>query len=73
MQPKITKHYAYRRNADNTIDSICLICFLTVATAKNESLLSEAERSHKCRGDSFLAAERAIPFETLHSEERTDR
>jgi hypothetical protein len=70
MQPKITKHYAYRRNADNTVDSICLICFQTVATTKNESLLLEAEQSHKCREDSILAT--AIPFEALRREERTD-
>jgi hypothetical protein len=42
--------FAYRRNSDGSIDLICLICFLTAATADNEAELHEREKSHCCSG-----------------------
>jgi hypothetical protein len=71
MQPKITitRHFAYRRNSDNTVDSICLICFQTIATASNEGRLLKAERRHKCKSDSHLAHAHTIQSDSLPSEE----
>jgi hypothetical protein len=42
--------FLLRRNADDTFDSICTVCYLTAATAKNESELHEKERLHQCDG-----------------------
>jgi hypothetical protein len=42
--------FSYRRNRDGSIDSICLSCFLTAATADNEAELYEREKSHCCSG-----------------------
>jgi hypothetical protein len=38
--------FAYRRNGDGSIDSICRICYLTAATADNEAELHEREKDH---------------------------
>jgi hypothetical protein len=40
--------FAYRRNGDGSIDSICRICYLTAATADNEAELHEREKDHCC-------------------------
>src|SRR5258708_172232 len=40
--------FVYRTNPDNTIDSICAFCFLTVATAENRADLHQQESAHHC-------------------------
>ena len=40
--------FAYRQNADGTIDSICLRCFLTAGKALKVAVLHEIERQHDC-------------------------
>jgi hypothetical protein len=40
--------FPHRRNLDGTYDSICTLCFQTVATEGVESELLEAEKSHVC-------------------------
>ena len=40
--------FVYRTNPDNTIDSICAYCFLTVATAENRADLHQPESAHQC-------------------------
>jgi hypothetical protein len=42
--------FAYRHKADGSIDSICLACYLTAATAENEAELHDREKSHDCPG-----------------------
>lgn len=43
--------FPHRRNPDGSFDSICLKCFRTVATQRNEADLAQAERDHVCEGD----------------------
>jgi hypothetical protein len=40
--------FHYRVNADGTIYSICLRCYLTAAKAENEADLHELEAAHRC-------------------------
>jgi hypothetical protein len=40
--------FHHRVNADKTIDSICLRCYLTAAKAENEADLRECEEAHEC-------------------------
>jgi hypothetical protein len=40
--------FHHRVNADKTIDSICLRCYLTAAKAENEAGLREREEAHEC-------------------------
>jgi hypothetical protein len=40
--------YPHRRNRDGSFDSICLNCFVTVATGKTEAELSEYDNRHVC-------------------------
>lgn len=42
--------FPHRRNLDGTIDSICTMCFATVATKGHESDLKAAEDAHLCSG-----------------------
>jgi hypothetical protein len=41
--------FSYRRNKDDSIDAICLICFLTAGTAHSEAQLHELEAGHQCQ------------------------
>ena len=45
--------FAYRYNKDGSIDSICLTCYLTVATANDEASLHQMEKLHRCERDSI--------------------
>jgi hypothetical protein len=47
MAPRIPK-FAYRKNDNGTLDSICLGCFVTVATARSDAELESKERDHLC-------------------------
>jgi hypothetical protein len=62
--------FSYRHNQDGTIDSICLDCFMTAATASTEEELAGLESLHstQCLGkncsnlvkpDGFLGAHRS--------------
>ncbi len=44
-----TKQYAHRQNFDGTLDSICKLCFLTVARAYREADLTHLELRHICQ------------------------
>ena len=41
--------FAYRTNADGSIDSICLDCFLTAGSAQWLPNLKEIEKDHDCK------------------------
>ena len=40
--------FPHRKNDDGTFDSICPVCFRTVARAHREEELTESERNHSC-------------------------
>ena len=40
--------FPHRRNRDGSIDSICLKCLLTIATARNEADLDLHDKNHIC-------------------------
>jgi hypothetical protein len=46
---QIPDHYAHRRNYDGTLDSICKLCYLTVARAYRELDLTHLELRHVCQ------------------------
>jgi hypothetical protein len=48
--------FSYRRNKDNTIDAICLDCFLTAGTADSEAKLHELETAHRCPEDDKMSS-----------------
>ena len=48
--------YAHRHNRDGSIDSICTICFATVALVRDEVALAQHERIHCC--PSWILADR---------------
>jgi hypothetical protein len=47
--------FHHRLKADGTIDSICLRCFLTAATAENEADLPKLEAAHQCEDKKTIA------------------
>jgi hypothetical protein len=44
--PKFAHHY----NSRELWDSICLTCYLIIATQKDEQALAEFEQTHECEG-----------------------
>jgi hypothetical protein len=40
--------YVHRRNKNGSHDSICLVCFHTIASESSEAELVDAERQHEC-------------------------
>src|SRR5258708_40170262 len=40
--------YRHRRNEDGSYDSICRVCFESVARCKQESKLAQYEKVHEC-------------------------
>jgi len=48
--------FIHRNNHDGTIDSICLCCFLTVASATEHFALIADELHHSCHPLTTLAA-----------------
>jgi hypothetical protein len=42
--------FAHRRNADGSIDSICLKCYRTVASRRAEEELDAPQAAHVCSG-----------------------
>jgi len=48
MTQTFTLQFVHRLNEDDTIDSICRDCFITIATAESESDLEGEERKHRC-------------------------
>lgn len=49
-----TLDFKYRENLDGTIDSICLACLETVASASAESDLKSFESDHICNPHTLL-------------------
>ena len=41
--------FAHRANPNGTIDSICLTCFMTIATKPTEAELAHDEEHHDCK------------------------
>jgi hypothetical protein len=50
MKDAESRQFHHRVNADRTIDSICLLCFLTAAKAGNKADLHELQAAHQCAG-----------------------
>jgi hypothetical protein len=42
--------FSYRRNDNDTTDSICLKCFRTIATKGTKAELADFEAAHECDG-----------------------
>jgi len=49
LRVKALGQYAHRHNYDETFDSICQRCFLTVARAYREADLHQLELRHVCQ------------------------
>lgn len=48
MDSQNSPRYPHRRNEDGSHDSICTVCFVTVASARDESELAGHEHLHVC-------------------------
>ena len=48
MAALLRPHFPHRKNDDGSFDSICSVCYATVASADNESELPPHESMHKC-------------------------
>jgi len=48
MTRTLTLQFVHRLNDDGTIDSICRVCFVTVATVRSGAELEREEQGHRC-------------------------
>lgn len=48
MADKVTSVHPHRLNDNGSFDSICPICFVTIATADTEAELIKEEQKHVC-------------------------
>jgi hypothetical protein len=55
--------FTHRKLRDGTEDSICLLCFATVARGPNDTRLEAAEAVHNCwqKEDAALSRTAALP------------
>jgi hypothetical protein len=47
---RMRDQFVHRHNPDQTYDSICVTCILTVAKANQEQDLAASEQQHVCHG-----------------------
>jgi hypothetical protein len=55
------RSFSHRHNSDDSWDSICMQCFLTVITTKREADLAEPEMKHDC-GALFTAKRKVSAY-----------
>jgi len=48
MSPQEKRRFPHRYNADGSYDSICTVCFITIAKARDEQELAQSEAEHVC-------------------------
>ncbi len=46
--------FPHVHNRDNTWDSVCSRCLMTLGTANSEEELQEIERDHDCKGFNLI-------------------
>jgi hypothetical protein len=51
--------FRHRSNPDGSWDSICMRCYLTAATSKDEQSLNAGESEHRCYGH----LRKSMPFQ----------
>lgn len=51
--------FPHRTNRNGTFDSICPLCYRTIATEQSEYRLAKAELAHRCYVDAEIRAYRA--------------
>jgi hypothetical protein len=57
--------YSHRHNANGSYDSICLVCFATIATTQTKPEFAVYDEKHVC--NQFLLSERRL-FKPPHSD-----
>jgi hypothetical protein len=48
MDSRSAMYYPHKRNKDGSFNSICLVCFRTVASHMTEDELAQEEKKHVC-------------------------
>ena len=48
MVSQSTSRFPHRHNRDGSHDSICILCYATVASVQNEADLAQHEQDHIC-------------------------
>jgi hypothetical protein len=70
MALKFPTLFPHRLNRDRSFDSICPICFATIANEKSESDLAEFDRDHVC--DPVVMLDRANFRPPTHAKNTVD-
>jgi len=60
MAALLRPHFPHRNNRDGTYDSICSVCYVTVASVENEPELAVHESAHRCEPVNLYRAGQAL-------------
>jgi hypothetical protein len=64
MDSRSAVYYPHKRNEDGSFNSICLVCFRTVASNMTEDELVQEEKKHVC--ETSLLSTRGSKVEMVH-------
>jgi len=61
MLTLLQRTFPHRHNANGTYDSICTVCFATVATVRHEWELAHHESAHVCEPINLYRVSQGVP------------
>jgi hypothetical protein len=67
MEHKSDVYYPHKRKKDGSFDSICLVCFRTIASKLTEDELAPEEKKHVC--STSLLSKRGSVTEVVHHDD----
>ena len=67
MDSRSAAYYPHKRNKDGSFNSICLLCFRTVASQMTEDELAQEEKKHVCV--TSLLTKRGSIVEMVHHDD----
>ena len=73
MASQLTCRFPHRHNKDGSHDSICISCFATVASVRNEVELAQHEQDHVCVMTFLNDVAQTCRLPSDHSTKETDR
>ena len=71
MDSQLTCRFPHRHNRDGSHDSICILCYATIASVRNEADLAQHERDHICDMVFLDFASRSCRVPNEHPSEET--
>jgi len=66
MASQLTCRFPHKSNAHGSVDSICIVCYATVASGRKETELAPYDKIHVCDPVSLYYASQISPVPVNH-------